>query len=97
MSGRWLRVEGMELHLGEADVGVALQPATVGQLVSTVATYHGLTRREREVLDLVVRGLPGKHVARELGIALVTVNGHLKSLYRKCGVTGRDELLGRLV
>jgi DNA-binding CsgD family transcriptional regulator len=97
VSGRWLRVEGMRLQLGEADVGVVLQPATVAQLVGTVAAYHGLTRREVEVLELVVRGLPGKHVARELGIALVTVNGHLKSLYRKCGVTGRDELVGRLV
>jgi len=97
VSGRWLRVEGMQLRLGDADVGVVLQPATVEQLVGTVAAYHGLTSREREVLDLVVRGLPGKHVARELGIALVTVNGHLKALYRKCGVTGRDELVGRLV
>lgn len=97
VSGRWLRVEGMALPLGEADVAVVLQPATVAQLVGTVAAYHGLTPREAEILDLVVHGLPGKLVARELGIALVTVNGHLKSLYRKCGVAGRDELLGRLV
>jgi DNA-binding CsgD family transcriptional regulator len=97
VSGRWLRVEGLRLDLGGADVGVVLQPATVEQLLGTVAAYHGLTRRELDVLDLVVRGLPGKHVARELGISLLTVNGHLKSVYRKCRVAGRDELVGRLV
>lgn len=97
VSGRWLRVEGMEVDLDGADVGVVLQPATVEQLLGTVAAYHGLTRRELEILDLVVRGLPSKHVARELGISLLTVNGHLKAVYRKCRVAGRDELVGRLV
>jgi DNA-binding CsgD family transcriptional regulator len=97
VGGRWLRVEGMQLDLGGADVGVVLQPATVEQLLGTVAAYRGLTRRELEVLGLVTAGLAGKHVARELGISLLTVNGHLRSVYRKCRVSGRDELVGRLL
>jgi DNA-binding CsgD family transcriptional regulator len=35
-------------------------------------------------------------VARELRPSPLTVDGHLRSLYRKVGVSGRDELLALL-
>jgi len=44
-----------------------------------------------------MRGRSGKEIAKRLNLSLLTVNGHLKSIYRKCGVRGRDELLGRLI
>jgi DNA-binding CsgD family transcriptional regulator len=94
--GHWLRVEASTAFLGAADVVVLLHPATSRQLVETVAQHHALTRREQQILGLVVDGVPGKHIARELGISLLTVNGHLRSLYRKTAATGREELIGRL-
>jgi DNA-binding CsgD family transcriptional regulator len=97
VSGSWLRVEGTPATLGEADVVVLLLPAPVGPLLDAFRTYHGLTRREHEVLGLVAQGMASKQAARELAISLQTVNGHLQALYRKCGVTGREELFGRLV
>jgi DNA-binding CsgD family transcriptional regulator len=97
VSGSWLRVEGSAVAVGDADVVVQLLPAPVGLLLETFRTYHGLTRREFEVLELVAAGMASKQVARELVISLQTVNGHLQALYRKCGVTGREELFGRLV
>jgi len=96
ISGHWLRVEATALPVGDADVAVVLQAATVHQLLGTLAACNRLTGREKEVLALLVRGLAGKQIARELTISLLTVNGHLQSLYRKCRVTGREELLGRL-
>ncbi|MGZ4591919.1 MAG: LuxR C-terminal-related transcriptional regulator [Actinomycetes bacterium] len=96
VSGHWLRVEGTALSLGQADVAVVLRPAAVDDLLGTLAAYSGLTRRESDVLTCLAHGLPGKHIARELAISPLTVNGHLRSLYRKCGVTGREELVGRL-
>lgn len=97
VSGHWLRVEGSAVAVGEADVVVVLRPATVQELLATVADHHGLTPREAEVLGLAAHGLPSKHIARELGVSLLTINGHLQALYRKCGASGREELLGRLV
>lgn len=51
------------------------------------ATLHqrlsSLTRREREVAALVVRGLMNKHIAAELGISLVTVQIHRGNIMRK--------------
>ena len=55
---------------------------------------HGLaslTRREREVLRLLVEGLPNKEIGRRLKIEVVTVALHLRSIYRKLGVTSRTQ------
>lgn len=96
VSGHWLRVEATAVSIGAADVAVVLHSATSRELVETLALHHGLTSREREILRLLVDGLASKQIARELEISLLTVNGHLGSLYRKCGVSGREELFGRL-
>jgi DNA-binding CsgD family transcriptional regulator len=94
--GHWLRVEAVPMTLGEADVAVTFQEASVAQVAVTVSDSCGLTRREREVLYQVLRGEQAKHIARGLGLSVLTVNGHLRSIYRKCHVRGRDELFARL-
>jgi DNA-binding NarL/FixJ family response regulator len=96
ISGHWLHVEATALSIGEADVAVILQPATVQQLLGALVIYHRLTARESTVLELLSHGLAGKHIARAIGLSPQTVNGHLQSIYRKCRVTGREELFGRL-
>jgi DNA-binding CsgD family transcriptional regulator len=45
---------------------------------------------------LAALGLPARHLSRRLSLSELTVNGHLGSIYRKAGVSGRDELLARL-
>ena len=47
------------------------------------ASYTSLTRREREVMRLVVSGLLNKQVAGELGISEVTVKAHRGQVMRK--------------
>jgi predicted ATPase/class 3 adenylate cyclase/DNA-binding CsgD family transcriptional regulator len=55
-----------------------------------VAAYpEGLTEREVEVLRLVAQGLTDAQVAEQLVISPRTVNGHLRSIYSKLGVTSR--------
>ncbi len=50
-----------------------------------------LTRREREILDLIERGQPNKVIARDLGIEVSTVKNHVHSLLAKMGVRRRGE------
>lgn len=51
-----------------------------------------LSPREREVADCVARGLTNKEIARELAIALPSVNTYLKRVFEKTGVHRRAAL-----
>ncbi|HMJ03824.1 MAG TPA: response regulator transcription factor [Conexibacter sp.] len=51
----------------------------------------GLSQREREVLELLVEGLPNKLIARRLEISEKTVKAHLTRVFRELGVTDRTQ------
>lgn len=51
----------------------------------------GLTRREREVLSLLPSGSPLSAIAAELFISPNTLKATVRSLYRKLGVSSRQE------
>ena len=51
----------------------------------------GLSPREREVLGLLVAGLPNKLIARRLEISEKTVKSHLTNVFRAIGVTDRTQ------
>ena len=50
-----------------------------------------LSPREREVLALLVEGLPNKLIARRLEISEKTVKTHLTRVFREIGVTDRTQ------
>ena len=51
----------------------------------------GLSPRERDVLALLVEGLPNKLIARRLQISEKTVKTHLTRVFREIGVTDRTQ------
>jgi DNA-binding NarL/FixJ family response regulator len=50
-----------------------------------------LSKRESEVLALVVEGFTNREIGEELGIARNTVKNHLRSIYAKLDVKNRTE------
>jgi NarL family two-component system response regulator LiaR len=82
-------------HAGEA----LLDPAVAARLVQTIAARPSpigsdsqrLTRREREVLELIARGRSNKRIASELGISEKTVKAHVGHVLAKLGVTDRTQ------
>ncbi len=58
---------------------------------------HGLTRREIEVVSLLSEGLTNKEIGKRLFISEYTVENHLRSIYRKMGVTNRTAVVHRLL
>lgn len=47
---------------------------------------YGLTIREKDVLSLVVEGLPKKQIAEKLFVSYYTVDTHIKNIYAKLHV-----------
>ena len=60
---------------------------------STSHHPYPLTRREREVCDLLQQGLANKEIALEMGIASGTVKIHLKHIFEKTGIRGRHSVV----
>jgi DNA-binding NarL/FixJ family response regulator len=52
---------------------------------------EAFSARERDVLELLVEGLPNKLIARRLEISEKTVKTHLTSIFRAIGVTDRTQ------
>src|SRR5262249_23881701 len=60
-------------------------------------TYLGtLTQRERQVVNLVAKGLKNKEVGERLFISETTVRHHLTKIFEKLEVKNRFELIDRL-
>lgn len=57
---------------------------------------HGLTPREKEVLELVMKGKSNNQIEEELYISLDTVKKHLYRSYKKLGVKNRLELINSI-
>ncbi len=64
-----------------------------GPSAETAAKLARLTGRERQVLDLLCRGVRSAAVAAELGVSGNTVRNYVSSLYKKLGVHSRAELI----
>ncbi|HSU26888.1 MAG TPA: response regulator transcription factor [Chitinophagaceae bacterium] len=54
-----------------------------------------LSQREKEVLELLSRGLLYKEIAQQLGIGTETVKKHLKNIYQKLHVQNKIEALNK--
>jgi DNA-binding NarL/FixJ family response regulator len=74
------------VHRGERVI-----PNAVAARLAEFPERSDLTEREREVLQLVARGLSNKEVARAIGRTDETVKIHLKNLFGKLDVADRTE------
>ena len=56
-----------------------------------------LSDREREISDLVSRGLTNEQIGQNLDISEPTVKTHLRNIYSKTGVHDRAQLISRML
>jgi DNA-binding NarL/FixJ family response regulator len=87
-----------QLELAHSGVTV-IDAALAGRAAETAARLQsdefwpgarqGLTQRESEVLSFMVTGLSNRGIATRLVLSDETVKSHLRSIYRKLGVSDR--------
>ena len=75
------------------DAGVL--PARLAAAKRAAAAGEALTERELTVLRFLSSGLSEREIAQELFLSFNTVHSHVKSLYRKLGVSSRAEAVAR--
>lgn len=61
-----------------------------------LALLKEISPREREVLDLVLEGVPNKQIAKQLMVSVRTVEARRAKVYRKCNVRTLAELVRRV-
>lgn len=61
-----------------------------------LARAYDLTRREEDVLRLLMEGMTFVQVADELVVSLNTIKSHVRRIYAKLGVSGKQDLLEKV-
>ena len=98
-SGAWLLIRATELRGQDGEpprIAVVLEPARRAELAPLIVMTYELSLREREVTELLLRGLPIDAIADDLSISRHTVRDHTKAIFAKLGVTSRPELTAKL-
>lgn len=67
------------------------------QVIGKKWTARKITKRQREVLDLLLDGKSAKDIAQVLNISYKTCQHHIDAIYKKFNVHDRFELFGNLL
>jgi DNA-binding NarL/FixJ family response regulator len=54
--------------------------------------YYIPTRRERDILALLARGLTNKQIGQELHISTATAENHIRNIAKKLGLPNRTQV-----
>lgn len=99
-SRTWMAVEEADAKR-EADLRALVDryrkdEGSVAHRAARAARAFDLTRREEEVLALMIEGRTRAEIAQELVVSAETVKTHIRNVYRKMGASGKDELAERV-
>ena len=86
-----------ESHLGSpGEIVIVIEPAGPKEMAWLNTAIYGLSAREVEVVEFVVRGASTKQISQALYVAEDTVQKHLQNVFEKVGVRSRQALVKRL-
>lgn len=96
-AGTWLVLHGA-LHgdLRYREIAIFIQRAHPTLVAPLLLRAYGLTPREQEVTQLMLRGASTLQAAHRLAISPHTVTDHIKSIFDKTGARTRGELSATL-
>jgi DNA-binding CsgD family transcriptional regulator len=96
-TGRWAVIEGAPLEGADrGHAAITIRSATADEVFDLLAKAYDLTRRERQLVALMLDGLATKQLAAVLCISPHTVQDHLKTIFAKTKLRSRRELVSHL-
>ncbi|MFC1530093.1 response regulator transcription factor [Gemmatimonadota bacterium] len=72
-------------------------PEGAVQAIARLAVRYDITRREQEIMALIVEGKSNKEIADQLCISFSTVKNHIYNLFRRLEVTSRVQLMHQVM
>ena len=92
----WRNLGHLESREAEAETA---RPLLNLQVISAFENFGDgvLTRREREVVRMVLRGHSSNSIGRDLQIATGTVKIHRRNIYAKLGIFSQSELFSHFI
>lgn len=69
-------------------------PGSAQMVIAQLSADYQLTDREREIFAYVASGHNSPYIAEKLFISEYTVRTHMRNMYRKFGVSSKEELIG---
>lgn len=79
----------------QPQLAVRFEDASAAEQLSYRGEVCSLTAREKELCQYVLQGYSTKELAQALHISAYTAQDHMKSIFRKMGVSSRRELMGQ--
>lgn len=83
---------GLQWILQDDAAAVRTAPDTTATLLERLPAGVSLNPREQEVLSAILANVPRKEIAVGMNLSENTVKTHTRNLYKKLGVTNRQEL-----
>lgn len=62
-------------------------------VLDSLAREHNVSKREREIMELIVAGKSNKEIEERLFISVNTVKNHIYHVYQKLGIKSRSQLM----
>ena len=84
-------------YAGRPTLAPEAAQALIQQVTRSTAPSYDLSRREREVLTLMARGMSNRAIAGQLFISPSTVDFHAGNIYSKLGVSSRTQAVAMAV
>src|SRR3954452_14652201 len=76
-----------------AETALVLEPAAGSEIAPIIVEAYELSPRERQITQLIARGIPTEDIAATLHLSRHTVRDYIKAIFEKVGVRSRGELV----